>query len=414
MTFFAIPWAFRILRICLGLKSALPADAGGGEKSRKGSDTEESYYKQTIEEVPNQTDEGKTRRNSHLLGHRLYSKIRIFHFRKLSLSRFLKIPIFPFALNPPPPHKLNRELAQYVYNKKAPSTGAAKRPDGSPQAIAAIETKQELLNKIHVKNTYIKRLLSENEAHKNEIHQQNEQILMLNVSLKHTAHRLTGAIADLAEQKRQNQAHSGDMTDLHEQLATFREQMALIDEDKRAYKQNVLHLGDEIHRKIVQWNELLKMKYRPMDDVDDVPDEAADLCREPMRAADDRVAAGDSKAAEELGLEVSVLSEAVNKRNAIITEMEALLIDLTGEIAQSATVIQRICKNLSQRETHLASNLEKLRAHLARLLDRPAGSPPNRVEYATQTSGGRTAERKKPKAARERGGKGRKAVAERR
>lgn len=238
-----------------------------------------------------------------------------------------------------------------------------------------------------MKNKYIKRLLIENEAHKDEINRQNEQILMLNISLKQTSHKLNQAIVDLTEQKQRNHMNSGDMSELHVKLTSVRDQMTRIEEDKQTYTQNILHLGDEIHKKINQWNDLLKLKYQNADRDDDIPDEAADIFNErdfkPVKAA-------MSKADEESRFEVSVLSQAIAKRNAIITEMEALLIDLTTEISQSATVINRICKNLSQRETNLSSNLEKLRNHLARLLDRPGNS----LEYTTQTNDGQCAEGK--------------------
>lgn len=222
---------------------------------------------------------------------------------------------------------------------------------------------------------------------------------MLNISLKHTAHKLNQAIADLSEEKQQNHVHSDDMNDLHAKLSNFREQMTRIEEDKHMYKQNILHLGDQIHTKINQWNELLMLKYERVDgdddDIDDIPDEADDILNKRMTI---QTKPEQNKTNEEGNFEVTVLSQAITKRNAIITEMEALLIDLTMEISQSATVINRICKNLAKRETNLSSNLEKLRNHLARVLDSPGKS----VDNSTETTDRHCNEGKKSKSTKRR------------
>lgn len=71
------------------------------------------------------------------------------------------------------------------------------------------------------------------------------------------------------------------------------------------------------------------------------------------------------------------ISQAVNKRNAIITELELLLTDLTLEVAHSADVINNLTKNFVVRENNFAENLEKLQGHLSALLQkqRPILSP---------------------------------------
>lgn len=239
----------------------------------------------------------------------------------------------------------------------------------------AIDTKKDLLCKIHVKNKYIKRLLSENDALKAEIDRQKEQILVLNVSLKQTAHKLTKAMGDLSEQKSRNHMTADDMADLHAKINSVREQMTRIEYDKQKYKHDVLYLGDEIQKKINQWNELLRRKYTNYQPTDNVS--AHDANAVEIKNLDDNaidrsigVSAVDDQRYDETRFEVNVLSQAINKRNLIITEMESLLIDLTMEISQSAVVINRIIKNLSKRETNFATNLEKLRIHLAKLLDR--------------------------------------------
>ncbi|XP_055318324.1 uncharacterized protein LOC129576756 [Sitodiplosis mosellana] len=305
----------------------LGKDSVGDKKLLKGSETNESYYIQTIQE-------------------------------------------------------LNREIAQHVFNKKATTNNEDGTVNASNSADAdsslhplAIDTKKDLLCKIHVKNKYIKRLLSENDALKEEIGRQQEQILVLNVSLKQTAYKLTKAIGDLSEQKSRNHMTADDMADLHAKINSVREQMTRIEFDKQKYKHDVLYLGDEIQKKINQWNELLRRKYSNHQTDDKVTTLDANV---KIKNFDDN-AIGPSNGAnnvideryDENRFEVNVLSQAINKRNLIITEMESLLIDLTMEISQSAVVINRIIKNLSKRETNFATNLEKLRTHLAKLLDRP-------------------------------------------
>lgn len=273
--------------------------------------------------------------------------------------------------------ELNREIAQHVFNKSVTTengatNGALHSTDADSLQPLAIETKKDLLYKIHVKNKYIKRLLSENEALKANIEKQNEQILLLNVSLKEKTHKLTKAIAELSEQKNRNHMTNDDIADLHAKINCVREQMTRIDVDKQKYKNDVLYLGDEIQKKINQWNELLKKKYnnyqaneKPTSDhiniiehFDDDIEHVASGIRESSRYDENR-------------FEVNVLSQVISKRNFIITEMESLLIDLTMEISQSANVINRIIVNLSKRETNFAYKLEKLRNHLAKLLERP-------------------------------------------
>lgn len=235
-----------------------------------------------------------------------------------------------------------------------------------------------------MKNKYIKRLLSENDALKEEIEHDKEQILVLNVSLKQMAHKLNKAIGDLSEQKSRNHMTSDDMADLHAKINSVREQMTRIEMDKQKYKHDVLYLGDEIQKKINQWNELLRRKYSNYQANDKM---ALDANVEIKNLDDNTIDQSGSNDIDEMRydenrFEVNVLSQAINKRNLIIAEMESLLIDLTMEISQSATVINRIIKNLSKRETNFATNLEKLRIHLAKLLDRP-----NRHENGKSTGG---------------------------
>lgn len=281
---------------------------------------------------------------------------------------------------------MNREIAQYVYNNKSAleveNANVASNADAESLQPLTIDTKKDLLYKIHTKNKYIKRLLSENDALKEETERQSEQILLLNVSLKQTAHKLTKAIGDLLEQKKRNHMTADDMADLHAKINTVREQMTRIEHDKQKYKHDVLYLGDEIQKKINQWNEMLKKKYSEYSsaaqsnfNVGTIG--ASGKCHgneSNVNQAQCHFSDGidiDQRLSEENRFEINILSQAIAKRNAIISEMEMLLIDLTMEISQSAVVINRIIKNLSQRETNFAVNLEKLRNHLAKLLDRP-------------------------------------------
>lgn len=276
---------------------------------------------------------------------------------------------------------MNREIAQHVFNKKASNEDGtiqtANSGDTDSLQPLAIETKRDLLYKIHVKNKYIKRLLSENEALKADVDRQKEEILLLNVSLKQTTHKLAQAMGELSDQKNRNHLTADDMADLHAKINSVREQIARIESDKQKYKHDVQYLGDEMQKKINQWNELLKRKYssyQPSEkttvdiDADGIRNLDSDII-EHRRASD---VDGKFLRYDENRFEVNVLSQAINKRNAIITEMESLLIDLTMEISQSAVVINRIIANLSKRESHFAYNLEKLRNHLAKLLVRPS------------------------------------------
>lgn len=273
--------------------------------------------------------------------------------------------------------QLNREIAQHVFNRKESTengTGhASNGGDMDSLQPLEIDKKKDLLYKIYVKNKYIKRLLSENEALREDIERQKEEILLLNVSLKQTTHKLTKTIGDLSEQKNRNHMTADDMADLHAKINSVREQMTRIESDKQKYKHDVLYLGDEIQKKINQWNDLLKRKYSQ---ADAHPENAI---RDNTEASFSEMDANQQRY-DENRFEVNVLSQAINKRNHIITEMESLLIDLTMEISQSAVVINRIIKNLSKRETNFSSNLEKLHNHLAKLLDRP-----NNLEHETQT-----------------------------
>lgn len=289
--------------------------------------------------------------------------------------------------------QLNREIAQHVFNKKSSNDDGtvqtANSGDTDSLQPLTIDTKKDLLYKIHVKNKYIKRLLSENDALKADADRQNEQILLLNVSLKQSTHKLTKAMGDLSDQRNQNHMTADDMADLHAKINSVREQITRIESDKQKYKHDVQYLGDEIQKKITQWNELLKRKYSsyqvsekaPTIDIDGDGIRNFDIEPRPSTDFD-----GKCLRYDENRFEVSVLSQAINKRNAIITEMESLLIDLTMEISQSAVVINRIIGNLAKRETHFAFNLEKLRNHLAKLLERPSTAHQTADEMRMQTA----------------------------
>lgn len=284
--------------------------------------------------------------------------------------------------------QLNREIAQHVFNKKASNKDRTVNVSNSGDADSpqpfSIDTKKDLLYKIHVKNKYIKRLLSENDAMKEEIDRQKEEILILNVSLKQTAHRLTKAIGDLSEQTIRQHMTADDMTDLHAKINSVREQMTQIEYDKQKYKNDVLYLGEEIQKKINQWNELLKKKFSSTQQKSDAKTIIAGS-NEIINVDDgiidpNEIDANGLHDRDENLFEVNVLSQAIIKRNIIIADMESLLIDLTMEISQSAVIINRIIKNWSTRETNFATNLEKLHNHLAKILQRP-----NTIEHETQT-----------------------------
>lgn len=68
----------------------------------------------------------------------------------------------------------------------------------------------------------------------------------------------------------------------------------------------------------------------------------------------------------------------MNKRNAIIAELELLLTDLTMEVAHSADVINNLTKNFVVRENNFAENLEKLQGHLSALLQKQKPSSPDK------------------------------------
>lgn len=284
--------------------------------------------------------------------------------------------------------QLNREIAQHVFNKKGSTenttANVVNNTDADSIQPLAIDTKKDLLYKIHVKNKYIKRLLSENEALKANIEEQKEQILLLNVGLKEKSHKLNKAIAELSEQTNRNHMTADDMADLHAKINSVREQMTRIEVDKQKYKHDVLYLGDEIQKKINQWNTLLKKKYNSHQTNERPTTDTIQSIRNFDDSIDHKDYALDLSATryDENRFEVNILSQVISKRNFIITEMESLLIDLTMEISQSANVINRIIANLSKRESNFASNLEKLHNHLAKFLEHP-----NAVEYdAIQTA----------------------------
>lgn len=76
----------------------------------------------------------------------------------------------------------------------------------------------------------------------------------------------------------------------------------------------------------------------------------------------------------------------MRKRNAIITELELLLTDLTVEVAHSADVINNLTKNFKIRENNFAENLEKLQGHLSALLYKQKPSSPKSPEKMASAS----------------------------
>lgn len=209
-------------------------------------------------------------------------------------------------------------------------------------------------------------MLCENDALKAQIQQQNEKILELNITLRETAHKLKQAITELVQQKRQNIFSTDDIASLHTQIIEVRNQMKRIEQDKSKYKNDILFLGEEIRKKMEQWHDILKNKYKS--NVVDTESAMENV----FSAASYTKAENETRLdGEKNRLEINVLSEAVNKRNAIISELEELLTSLTMEIAHSARVINKIIKDLEHRETNFADKLEKLRNHLSNLLVKP-------------------------------------------
>lgn len=267
--------------------------------------------------------------------------------------------------------QLNREIAQNVYNKayadendgQATIASGGAGVDDSSQSLG-IDTKRDLLYKIHIKNKYIKRLLCEHGALIETNSRQRDEILMLNVSLKQSAHKLAETLAELIEQKKQNRMYAEDIARSHKKIIDVRRQMARIEQDKRQYKNDIVCLGDEIQKKIDQWNGMLQSKYSNISEAD-VDSERTHRTEAAVTPIENDYAVDNSR------LEIEALSKAVKKRNAIIAEMEVLLTGLTNEISSSAIVINRIVKNLSQREINFADNLEKLHKHLDRIVTKP-------------------------------------------
>lgn len=267
--------------------------------------------------------------------------------------------------------QLNREIAHNVYNKAFTDEndgnavvggrdGAGVIVNDSSQSLG-IDTKKDLLYKIHIKNKYIKRLLCEHSALIETNNRQRDEILMLNVSLKQSAHKLTETLAELIEQKEQNRVSADDIARLHRKIIDVRRQMSRIEQDKRQYKNDIVCMGNEIQKKIDQWNSMLQSKYTNINVTD--ANSARVQCTETATVANEIVCSDDTNR-----MEIETLSKAVKKRNNIIAEMEVLLTGLTNEISSSAIVINRIVKNLSQREHNFADNLEKLHQHLERIV----------------------------------------------
>lgn len=250
--------------------------------------------------------------------------------------------------------------------------------DGDSSQLMGIDTTKNLLYKIHIKNKYIKRLLCENSVLKEENNRQTEQILLLNVNLKQTAHKLTKAIGEMFDQKRQNRLSTDDIAHLHTKIANVRKQMARIERDKRKYKHNIVYLGEEIQNKILQWNDVLKIRHANISATETAPTSIKDgRCNGRSVTEVDR-----NSEKEENRKEIIVLSHALQKRNIIIADMEILLTNLTMEVSNSAIVLKKIVKNLMEKENTLAVNLEKLHNHLAKLLIKSSHCV---IEMETQT-----------------------------
>lgn len=153
--------------------------------------------------------------------------------------------------------QLNREIAQNVYNRGADSGGGADVDSLHPMGI---DTKKDLLSRIHMKNKYIKRLLCENESLRHDIDMQNEQNIQLDICLRQTTDRLTKAHSDLLELNRQNTISAEEIVILNNKIKDISRQMTIMEKDKLKYRNDILFLGQEIHKRVDKWNDTLRTK----------------------------------------------------------------------------------------------------------------------------------------------------------
>lgn len=152
--------------------------------------------------------------------------------------------------------QLNRELAECTYNRAPTEMG-----DGdSSMHPMGIDTKKDLLYKIHTKNSYIKRLLCENDSLRLQINQLNDKNIHLDICLKQTTNRLVKTNGDLMELKRQNTISAEDIVVLNNKIAEISQQMCVLEKEKLKYQTDILFLGQEIHKRVDRWQEALKEK----------------------------------------------------------------------------------------------------------------------------------------------------------
>lgn len=132
--------------------------------------------------------------------------------------------------------------------------------DSSIMHPMGIDTKKDLLFKIHTKNKYIKRLLCENDALRQQIDQLNEKNMQLDICLRQTTNRLTKTNSDLMELKRQNTISADDIVVLNAKIRDISQQMCKMEKEKLKYQTDILLLGQEIHRRMDRWGEVLQTK----------------------------------------------------------------------------------------------------------------------------------------------------------
>lgn len=200
--------------------------------------------------------------------------------------------------------QLNHEIAHNVYNR---GTGIGDA-DSSAHPMG-IDTKKDLLSRIHTKNKYIKRLLCENDSLRQQIDTLNEKNVQLDICLKQTTNRLTKANSDLLELQRQNSISADDILILNNKIREISQQMCNMEKEKVKYQTDILFLGQEIHKRVDRWNDALRHKREKEPRVQNASvsdDEGAhlignDLMRENIRQ--------DLKELEKDRMEISVLSQ---------------------------------------------------------------------------------------------------------
>lgn len=169
-----------------------------------------------------------------------------------------------------------------------------------------IDTKKDLLSKIHTKNKYIKRLLCENDSLRQQIDQLNEKNIQLDICLKQTTNRLAKANGDLMELKRQNTIGAEDIAVLNNKIRDISQQMCNMEKEKLKYQTDILFLGQEIHKRVDRWNDALRNKRQRMPaEAVCLSDDGADVNELHLR----RVPAIKVVDTENDRLEVSILSQ---------------------------------------------------------------------------------------------------------